>query len=197
MTAGVQFLRSAMDYKAAIAGPSTNVTSEKRRLQYWALPIWEAKVSQSYSETVDLSRWPPEALAQTLIDAYFEKDNITMPLLNRKIFQQDYSAGRWKNDSLFAKVCLFLFAVAARHVDDPIVYWYADNPEASRAAMKDMEMYRHSAGWRWLDMAMKIGRSFLKPASLEDLQSFVVSLQRSVTCPLFLQSNSPIFFSLW
>jgi hypothetical protein len=177
--AGVGFLRSAMDYKDAIAGPSSTAAGDSRRAQYWGLPIWEASVSQCSSHNLDFSRWPDPLLAEQLIGAYFEHDNIAFPLLNRIVFQRDYAAGRWRQDESFAKVCLLVFALAARHVDDPKVYWFADDPVAAHSAMEDMTMYRQSAGWRWMEMVAKMGKSFLKAADLEDLQTFVVS------CSLF------------
>jgi len=164
-----------MDYKAAMAGEPARAAVDSRRLRYWALPIWEATTSQHNNQAVDLSRWPNPELAQVLIEAYFEHDNITLPLLNRIIFQKDYNSGRWRKDTDFAKVCLLVFAVASRHVDHPDVYWHAGDEAAGRAARADMEMYRHSAGWRWMEAVVKTGKSILKPATLEDLQVLTVS----------------------
>jgi hypothetical protein len=163
-----------MDYKAAMGGEVVSLSEDTRRLRYWALPIWEAEVCQNIKE-VDLSRWPDRHLAQLLIDAYFENDNLTSPLLHRTIFQKDYDDCRWRRDDSFAKMCLCLFAVAARHVDHPGVYWHAHDEHAARAAMADFDIYRHSAGWRWMEVAIKMGKSFLKPANLEELQVMVVS----------------------
>lgn len=176
-TAGVQFLRSALDYKAAAEGESPESKRDTRRLRYWALPIWEAVTCQPNNQAVDLSRWPSPELSQTLIDAYFEDDNITMPLFNRVIFQRDVDNGRWRQDVGFAKVCLLVFAVASKHVDHPDVYWHAGDEKAGRAAMEDMATYRHSAGWRWMEAVVKTGRWMLKPASLEELQVLTVSLE--------------------
>lgn len=159
-----------MDFKAAMAGEPVSIGPDTRRLQFWALPIWEATVSQHSLKQVDLSRWPEPLLAQALIDAYFDHDNLTLPLLNRIIFQKDYDAQRWTRDDSFAKVCFTLFAVAARHIDHPQVYWHAQDEAAARAAMGDIDMYRHSAGWRWMEVVVKMGKSFLKPATLEELQ---------------------------
>jgi hypothetical protein len=74
-----------------------------------------------------------------------------------------------------ALACL-LFAVGSRHIEHPDVYWHAGDEAAGRAAMADMEMYRHSAGWRWMEAVVKTGKSFLKPATLEDLQIVTVSI---------------------
>jgi hypothetical protein len=145
-----------MDFKAAMAGEPVSIGPDTRRLHFWALPIWEATVSQHN------------------IDAYFDNDNLTLPLLNRLIFQKDYDNQRWTRDDSFAKVCFTLFAVAARHIDHPQVYWHAQDEAAARAAMVDIDMYRHSAGWRWMEVVVKMGKSFLKPATLEELQVFNV-----------------------
>lgn len=176
-----------MDYKFASAEDSVQrqfmVTSahSSRRPEYWSLPKWEAEVSQGVSEPLDLSQWPDADLCQRLIDIYFETDNLTMPLLNKIIFRRDYDAGRWKSDRLFAKVCLMVFANAARFVDDPRAWWYADDEAKAREAMlSNPEVYRHSAGWKWCEMVINMGKSFLVVAVLEDLQIYVVSAR-----PLF------------
>lgn len=183
-SSGVQLLRTVMDYKFASAEDSAARQSmvasahSSRRPEYWSLPKWEAEVSQGATEPLDLSLWPEPDLCEKLIDAYFSTDNLVLPLLSRTILMRDYNAGRWRTDRLFAKVCLMVFANAARFVDDPRCYWYADDePKAREAMLSNPEVYRHSAGWKWCEMVIKMGKSFLVVAVLEDLQVYVLLAQ--------------------
>lgn len=183
-SSGVQLLRTVMDYKFASAEDSAARQSmvasahSSRRPEYWSLPKWEAEVSQGATEPLDLSLWPEPDLCEKLIDAYFSTDNLVLPLLSRTLLMRDYHAGRWRTDRLFAKVCLMVFANAARFVDDPRCYWYADDESKAREAMlSNPEVYRHSAGWKWCEMVIKMGKSFLVVAVLEDLQVYVLLAQ--------------------
>lgn len=140
--------------------------------------MWEAVVSETKTEPLDLSRWPEPDIAQQLIDAYFTTDNLILPLLNRVLFQKAYDTGLWKSNHRFAKVCLLVFANAAKSIDDPRVYWYSGDPQNEREAYKNPDLYKHSAGWRWVQAVMKTGKSWLSVVALEDLQCFVVSQRR-------------------
>ena len=179
----MQLIRTIADYRYTEGGDakqqlskffSVNI-SQNRRAIYWSVPTWEAIVSEIKTEPLDRSRWPEPDLAQQLIDAYFTTDNLILPLLNRKMFQRDYDRGVWRTNDGFGKVCLLIFANAAKSVDDPRCYWYSGDQRSEREAFKNPELYRHSAGWRWVEAVAKMGRSWLSVPSLEDLQSFVVS----------------------
>ncbi|KAJ9092550.1 hypothetical protein QFC21_006781 [Naganishia friedmannii] len=184
-SSGMQLLRTVVDYRYAAEDGGDDATqqqagkvfavniSQNRRTAYWAIPMWEAVVSESKTEPLDLTRWPEPDLAQRLIDAYFETDNLVLPLLNRVLFQKAFDRGVWKTNHRFAKVCLMLFASAAKSVDDPRVYWYAGEPTKEKEAYKNPELYKHSAGWRWVEPVLKAGKSWLSVTSLEDLQIFV------------------------
>jgi hypothetical protein len=145
------------------------------RPEFWAVPMWEATINFGRTKPLDMDQWPVADLCQNLIDAYFEQENTWLPLFNRKIFQRDYDAGRYKHDVLFAKVCLMLFANASRLVDDPRVLWFAGDEEKQKEAMANDASYRHSAGWRWLALTLMMGKSFLAVPVLEDLQAYAVS----------------------
>lgn len=150
-----------------------------RRKEFWSLPVWEASIANTEVNRIDLSQWPKAPLDQQLIDSYFEHDNLALPLLNRKLFQRDYDKGRFKEDRGYARSCLLVFANAAKMFDDPAVFWYANDKQKEQEAMQNMDIYRHSAGWRWLSLAMRGGSSILAPVFLEDLQCCVVSCARA------------------
>lgn len=179
-------MRTIVDYQTGDASASPQQSGKKfavnisqsRRSAYWAIPMWEAVVSETKTEPLDLSRWPEPDIAQQLIDAYFTTDNLILPLLNRVLFQKAYDTGLWKSNHRFAKVCLLVFANAAKSIDDPRVYWYSGDPQNESEAYKNPDLYKHSAGWRWVQAVMKTGKSWLSVVALEDLQCFVVSQSR-------------------
>lgn len=149
-----------------------------KRIEYWMVPEWEKQIATVSVNPVDYSMWPDEELASTLIDAYFEEINRTMPLLNRVIFQRQYQSGLWRTSIEFAKLCLMLFANGARYVDDERVYWPADDAttEEGRERLRtDRDgMLKYSAGWIYLRALIKMGRSWLQGPSLLDLQTNVL-----------------------
>ena len=208
--AGMQLIRTIADYRYTEngdpkhhLGKSFSVSiSQTRRAIYWSVPTWEAIVGEVKSEPLDRSRWPEPDLAQQLIDAYFTTDNLILPLLNRKIFQRNYNKGLWRTNDGFGKVCLLIFANAAKSVDDPRCYWYSGDQRSETEAFKNAELYRHSAGWRWVEAVAKTGRRWLSVPSLEDLQAFVVSKAKVCVTGEFqidprpALSSSPFFVSV-
>lgn len=185
LAAGVQLLHAIMDMKyqdkSAAAGVDDDTQLDRmgvgrsRRPQFWGVPSWEASINFGRTAPLDFEQWPAPDLAVKLIEAYFDQENNVLPLFNRYIFQRDYDNERFRHDVLFAKVCLMLFANAARLVDDPRVFWWADDEQKQREALASDPAYKHSAGWRWLAVTLRMGKSFLAVPVLEDLQAYAVS----------------------
>lgn len=149
-----------------------------KRPEYWMVPEWEKAIATESVHPIDYSDWPDEELASRLIDSYFEMVNIHMPLLNRVIFQRQYQSGLWRTNQDFAKMCLMVFANGARYVDDERVYWPTDvatTPEGRERLRTDKDgTRRYSAGWIYMRILIKVGRSWLQGPSLLDLQANVL-----------------------
>ena len=64
----------------------------------------------------------PADLAQTLVDLYFSKINIYLPLLHRPTFEKSVAEGLHHTDGLFASTYVLVCAVGARFSDDPRVF---------------------------------------------------------------------------
>lgn len=152
--------------------------SSVKRSEYWLVPEWEKVLAVESVKPIDYSMWPDEALAAQLIDTYFEETNSHMPLLNRILFQKQYDSGLWRTNVDFAKLCLMIFANGARYVDDERVYWPVDaatTEEGRERLRNDRDGTRkYSAGWIYLRMLHKVGRSWLQGPTLLDLQQNVL-----------------------
>lgn len=162
---------------------------ETRRPDIWDVPPWECAALEGSGNDVDTSDWPPLRLAEELIEAYFNDAQLILPLLNRVLFQADYHAERWKEDVAFARVCLGVFALGSKLVDDARVRWM-DGADSK------------SSGWIYIQQMLKLRYSLLARPSLEDLQSHVVGggvfccvlpLANTYSCSPLSSSAPPLF----
>lgn len=140
------------------------------RQDRWTAPLWESACFEMGAQWIDLSMWPDDQLAIQLIEAYFDRWDIHLPVLRQSTFLVDYHSGRYRSDHHFLKLCLLVFANGSRFVQDPRVLW---EPTSSR----------HSAGWRYFETAQRMGPKIPASPTLSDLQSAVL------TCT-FLEGNA-------
>ncbi|KAG7548904.1 hypothetical protein FFLO_03196 [Filobasidium floriforme] len=127
---------------------------------------WEKEtLADPQTSPIDYAIWPHEDLAEQLIKAYFDFENLTVPILNRILFKRDYWALRWRHDRGFARVCLAVFALGASRVDDPEVYWPRQTPADSQVSI------RHSSGWKYIHSVISTSTTGTNPVTLEQLQA--------------------------
>src|SRR5689334_13534374 len=102
-----------------------------------------------------------------------------IPLLDREAFERDYRAARWRTELSFAKVCLLVFANGSKiDVNDPEVYWPPRQPKDrtwKTGSTQGPEIHTQSAGWRYLQLALRLGRPLLAIPRLHDRQCQAVS----------------------
>jgi hypothetical protein len=145
-----------------------------RRAEHWQLPRWELAVFNPADPAVDYGKWPSYALANDLIRAYFSHEGLYLPVLRKSDFERDYAMGRWRTDRAFARLSLLVFAVASRWVSSQEVYWAAQD-DPLRPEDRAREIPTQSAGWRYLQEAIKLGNNLLALPNVSDLQAQVVS----------------------
>ncbi len=149
-----------------------------QRVEYWRVPEWELVIADEGTEPIDYRIWPEEGFDQVLIEAYFEYTNFHLPLLNRLVFDRNYSSGLYKTHHDFAKVCLMVFANGARYVDDERVYWpieEATTDEGKDRLRTDKDgTLKYSAGWIYLRALLKMGKSLMQGPKLYDFQCQVL-----------------------
>jgi hypothetical protein len=97
-----------------------------------------------------------------LVDLYFSRLNIFLPLLHRPTFEMYLRDGLHFRNHAFASVVLCLCACAARYSDDPRV-------------LLDGSTAWHSSGWKWFSQVQMLRRSLMGPPLLYDVQMYAVS----------------------
>jgi hypothetical protein len=174
-SSGVQLVQAVRDLKTKAAGGADGFVeglATSRRREYWTIPAWEIGIANESVTPPDFALWPDPDLADLLIDAYFRHCNLEYPLLNRIMFKRQYRENLWRHHMDFAKVTLMVFANGARYVDDSRVYF--KNPDAA-SNNEDLDgSAKHSAGWRYMQMVIKMGKSWLSKPGLYDLQAHVL-----------------------
>ena len=98
-----------------------------------------------------------------LIDLYFTRVNLFMPLLHRPTFDKGIAKGYHRQSSDFGGTVLLACAIGSRHSADPRVFLPGANSE-------------HSAGWKWFDQVQMVRKARLAPPTIYDLQNYSVSI---------------------
>ncbi len=110
---------------------------------------------------------------ESLIDLYFTRSGLYLPILHRPTFERDVRVDLHKHDQGFGSVVLLVCALGARFSNDPRVLL---------EGIKD----QHSAGWKWFHQAHWVRRSLLVPPRLSDLQIASVSVSPLATLIRYL-----------
>ncbi|KAK0553404.1 Gypsy retrotransposon integrase-like protein 1 [Tilletia horrida] len=117
-------------------------------------------------ENIDL-RWPEPDLETRLVDAYFQYVHPSSPILNEFLFRHQLANEpdrRQERDWL--NLCLGVFSVASRFVDDERLNTYSQQYEHARWL----------AGVQWMEARKALGfKLFHSDVSLEQLQGVILS----------------------
>lgn len=101
--------------------------------------------------------FPEDDLLQSLVNLYFERVNILLPLLHRQTFENSISEKLHLKDQKFAEVVIFVCAVASRYSDDSRVLF-------------EGQQSTQSSGWKWVHQVLSTLRLSIGPSTLYDLQ---------------------------
>lgn len=104
--------------------------------------------------------FPPDDLRDSLVELYFRTLNDDMPLLHEPSFKKAVESGLHLRDSGFGATVLLVCANGARSSSDPRIL--ADTHEGE------------DRGWKWFKAVQTRRKVLLGPASLHDLQIYVV-----------------------
>ncbi|KAK6984921.1 fungal-trans domain-containing protein [Favolaschia claudopus] len=117
--------------------------------QRGSVDIWKKKLFATASH----------ALMSSLIDLYFTKINIYIPLLHRPTFERDVRSNLYLRNNAFAATLILICAIASRYSDDPSI------------VAEGM-----GCGWSWfnqtLEIPSSIGNHLFAQTSLYELQYF-------------------------
>ncbi|PBK73286.1 hypothetical protein ARMSODRAFT_930326 [Armillaria solidipes] len=148
---------------AQLAGTAINLKHEYSGKTYSPVPFmrwkrpefWDSKPPDHQDHV--MYTFPEDDLLRSLINLYFERVNILLPLLHRPTFENSISEKLHLQDQKFADVVIFVCAVASRYSDDPRVLF-----EGEHSAQ--------SSGWKWVHQVVSTYRLSIRPSTLYDLQ---------------------------
>ena len=106
-------------------------------------------------------QFPDADLIPRLVDNYFIRANVLVPLLHRPTFERQVVDQLFLSDTGFAAVLLLVCAIGARYVDDQRV-------------RLDGETSGASAGWRWFNQVQMVRKSLWATPRLVDIQMLAV-----------------------
>ncbi|KAK0213379.1 fungal-specific transcription factor domain-containing protein [Desarmillaria ectypa] len=157
-SSSAQLVETAVNFKHEYSGN----TREPPPFLRWKRPeFWDWKPpyhSSLRNEICDeVYTFPEDDLLRSLVDLYFERINILLPLLHRPTFENLVAEKLHLKDQKFADVVLFVCAVASRYSDDPRVLF-----EGQHSAQ--------SSGWKWVHQVVSTFRISIRLPTLYDLQ---------------------------
>ncbi|KAF5373786.1 hypothetical protein D9758_000681 [Tetrapyrgos nigripes] len=156
--------------------PRASYPVHARRPEYWRASRWELLWEGLHVDSPELLSsvleiFPPDDLAEDLIQLYFQHVNAQFPLLHRPTFQRQWREKLHNENIWFACVTACLFAVASRWSDDPRVL--PQNTGKDKNGAYDWTL----AGWDFFNLALEIHRarrSLFYPATLYEIQTFTL-----------------------
>jgi len=167
-SSGANLALTALDLKSEYNGNERDHAAlANRRPEFWTQESWERA---SNRPDAPHHTFPEPDLMDHLVDLYFSRLNIFLPLLHRPTFEMYLRDGLHFRNHAFASVVLCLCACAARYSDDPRV-------------LLDGSTAWHSSGWKWFSQVQMLRRSLMGPPLLYDVQMYALAC-------LFLQGCS-------
>ena len=106
----------------------TRVKASMRR-EFWVSPAWDV-TSSAPLDIRPFTTWPEPTLERRLVDAYFARLDLHLPLLDADTFRRKLSAGSAIRDLRFSAVCWLVFANASRLINEPATQ-YCGDPRSS------------------------------------------------------------------
>ncbi|KZV94714.1 hypothetical protein EXIGLDRAFT_748493 [Exidia glandulosa HHB12029] len=163
-SSGVMLVQAAVDFKREYSGIDIFKDSlpASRRAEFWTPSPWEFRHERKVEEQHHDFNLPPPDLLEKLVDVYFAKINIYLPLLHRGLFQQQLREGLHTEDDHFTAIVLLVCACSARFINDERVLLEPDQ--------------LHSAGWKYFEQVEPFRRFKISAPRLFDLQIQVLSV---------------------
>lgn len=105
--------------------------------------------------------FPPDDLMISLIDLFFTKIHLLLPILHRPSFLKSVAKGLHHEDRHFGGLVLAICALGARFSDDPRVF-------------EEHTSNERSIGWKWIRQIEPIKGSFTDPPTIHEIQLYTV-----------------------
>ncbi|KAF9507697.1 hypothetical protein BS47DRAFT_1377865 [Hydnum rufescens UP504] len=156
-SSGLMLVQAAKDLKKQYGGDSGS--SSLRREEFWTPTDWEWELWQDRLTPRNVE-FPPPDLTHKLFELFFRYLTPFLPVIHRGTFEAQYASGLHFRQTSFAVVVLLVCAIASKFSDDPRVCLEHGGPA--------------SAGWRYFVQVKDLKKTLHAPASLADLQAFVL-----------------------
>ncbi|TRM69374.1 fungal-specific transcription factor domain-containing protein [Schizophyllum amplum] len=131
-----------------------------KRPEFWEPRPWHVRPPEPRRP---LFKFPADDLMEQLVNVFFDRVNIFLPLLHRPTFQRYIDDGTHFRDREFAHVLLLVCAVASRWSEDPRV-------------LVDGVDDAHSAGWKYMIQVKHVYPSMTEKPSLFEVQAYSLSV---------------------
>ncbi|KAG7443383.1 uncharacterized protein BT62DRAFT_1078462 [Guyanagaster necrorhizus] len=156
-SSGVHLIQSAVDLKYGVIEQPLYLFPHVRP-EFWHSPRWEPS-QHDHFVTGAAFTFPPDDLLWSLVDIYFQRINILVPLLHRPTFERLIGEKHHTQDHMFGSLLLLVCAVSSRYSDDPRV-------------LIEGEESKQSSGWKWVHQVMDTRncKPLVGAPSLYDLQ---------------------------
>ncbi|KAJ6613041.1 fungal-specific transcription factor domain-containing protein [Mycena sp. CBHHK59/15] len=138
-----------------------------RRPQYWMCKPVRVGGHRPAHACVFL---PPPDLAAELIDLYFTRAHIYLPLLHRQTFDRNVETGVHHWDNSFAVIVLLVCAIGSRWSNDPRVL-SSPGPNGGGTAAGHLH-----CGWEWFNQVPPAGKHLFGQGTLYDLQYYCLAV---------------------
>ncbi|KAG6812669.1 hypothetical protein H0H92_001427 [Tricholoma furcatifolium] len=172
-SSGAMLVQTAMELKNEYTGDRRPILGSKRD-EFWDMRPWECITEDAPKATFV---FPDDDLIAVLVDLYFAKLNILLPLLHRPTFQKLLDEKLHLRDDSFAVVLLLVCAIGSR---------FSDDPRCLLDGVDDLD----SGGWKWYYQVQRVRKSVLMPHNLFDLQYYCLSV-------MFLQGSTTAQQQCW
>ncbi|KAI0076108.1 hypothetical protein K474DRAFT_1772732 [Panus rudis PR-1116 ss-1] len=158
-----------------------------RRPYFWQTPPYETILPKPKSEVLALikAQFPPDDLAKSLADAYFEVMNAHFPVVHRPTFDRQLRVRLHERDVWFGCLCMTVFGMGSRWSKDPRVLTLPEDYPEGKVPESTSPLWG-SAGWKYVHVAVEIQRTsygVLLAPCLFEVQSYHL-------IALFLRSSS-------
>ncbi|EEB93922.1 hypothetical protein MPER_07357, partial [Moniliophthora perniciosa FA553] len=151
-SSGHSLMRTALGLKLEFLGRSTDsLQDEPEEGEYHQRDTF---VDTSHPEY----QFPEDDLMKDLIDLYFTKMNILLPVLHRPTFERNIAEKLHLENGVFAGILLLVCANASRMSNDP------------RVLLPAVDSWL-SCGWKWFVQIDLVGKKFLDVPTLYNLQN--------------------------
>ncbi|KAF8315963.1 fungal-specific transcription factor domain-containing protein [Amanita rubescens] len=159
-------MRHAAEMKKEVMGDVSPLTvGSFGRPVFWDLRPWERAYCEA--DIIPSYIYPDVDLLYQLIDLYFKRVNLFLPILHQPTLENLVSQGYHLRDPSFGTCVLLVCAVASRHTDDPRVLLDEEINMGTRL----------SSGWKYFVQVPMIRRYILEQVGLYDLHYYCLTVQ--------------------